>query len=832
MAGHSARVPAALCTTAMSIGATTSERQKAATMAEQASSRNALTAQSTITKTLTVKKLADRRKLWEISLLPRASQRKNRRGKMLKTVLLMRLVLLLLVCLSRSDATSDAPHLRVRPDVEAAIAAGHPVVALESTIITHGMPYPQNLETARAVEQIVREGGAVPATIAILDGECIVGLDDAQLERLAQLGASHVRKCSRRDLGPLISCGGHGATTVSATMVLAEQAGVRVFVTGGIGGVHRGGELSMDVSADLKELGRTPVAVICAGIKSILDIPRTLEVLESEGVPVLTLCSDELPAFFTRHSLCKSPDRVESAAQAAGAIAAQERLGLGCGVLIAVPIPEDAEADAEPVQRAIEQALEEAENGAVGGAATTPFLLQRVNELTHGVSLKANIALIKNNAAVGAQIASELCHIQPQRPASQRPASQRLAPPVAPAPQIPALHTLRSEASRKARPVVIGGAVADLTASGRLSAATSVPGSLLLSAGGVGRNIAEALQRLECSPLFLSAVGEDHLATLVEMCGSEGMAAAALGEGLLDACVRIEGERTATYTALVHSAEDDATHGEMQMAVADMDVLRHVSPGYIEQFGNELSTAPLTILDANLGTDALRTAIRLARPQPAAASPHSATASLPSAARTRGLIWLEPVSVPKGVAAFWALRDLLSEIDFVSPNEMELIAMASAAEREALGSELDARARKQALEPDEATLRRAAATLVRCGVRHVVTTRGAKGLLWARAANAAVALGADCEYGCEFEYLEAPLVDTVVDTRGAGDCFVAGAGWALLNPHSNTCDVAAVRSALRAGLRAAQLTVLSEQAVSRELCHDRLLAMMSEHVHS
>lgn len=303
-------------------------------------------------------------------------------------VLLLSRLALLLSCLSRSDASSDTTHLHVRHEVQAAIAAGRPVVALESTIITHGMPYPQNLRTARAVEQIVRDGGAVPATIAILDGECIVGLDDAQLERLARLGAARVRKCSRRDLGPLISRRGHGATTVSATMVLAQQAGVRVFVTGGIGGVHRGGELSMDVSADLQELGRTPVAVVCAGIKSILDIPRTLEVLESEGVPVLTLCSDELPAFFTRHSHCKSPHRVENATEAAGVIAAQERLGLSCGVLIAVPIPEEAEAEAEPVQRAIEKALDEAEQSGISGPAATPFLLKRVNELTDGSSLK------------------------------------------------------------------------------------------------------------------------------------------------------------------------------------------------------------------------------------------------------------------------------------------------------------------------------------------------------------------------------------------------------------------------------------------------------------
>mmetsp|Transcript_27796 Transcript_27796/g.44573 ORF Transcript_27796/g.44573 Transcript_27796/m.44573 type:complete len:378 (-) Transcript_27796:1780-2913(-) len=297
----------------------------------------------------------------------------------------------------------------VAAEVAAALASGRAVVALESTIVSHGMPYPQNLAMAREVEAVVRLHGAVPATIAIMDGVPHVGLSDEHLERLAKMGAA-AAKVSRRDIASIVARGVTGATTVSATMLLAARAGIAVFVTGGIGGVHRGGERTMDVSADLTELGRTPVAVVCAGAKSVLDIPRTLEFLETQGAAVVGYGVDEFPAFFTRASGCAAPARVDTPRQAAALIKAGRRLGLG-GVVFGVPIPAADEALGAGVEAAIGQALSQAEEEHVIGNAVTPFLLKRIRELTGGASLAANIALVKNNAAVGAQIAAALANL-------------------------------------------------------------------------------------------------------------------------------------------------------------------------------------------------------------------------------------------------------------------------------------------------------------------------------------------------------------------------------------------------------------------------------------
>ncbi|GBF99787.1 hypothetical protein Rsub_12227 [Raphidocelis subcapitata] len=316
-----------------------------------------------------------------------------------------------LLLASEQGSSVMFPGLTVAPEVAAALREGRAVVALESTIISHGMPYPQNLETALEVEARVRAGGAVPATIAIIGGRCCVGLSKEQIERIAR-GGSAVQKVSRRDLPLAVASGADGATTVSATMLLAARAGIRVFVTGGIGGVHRGGESSMDVSADLTELGRTPVAVICAGAKSVLDIPRTLEYLETQGVPVAAFGADELPAFFTRHSGCKAPCRVDTPREAAALFKASLDLRLGCGAVVAVPIPAEHEAAGREVEAAIAEALREAERRGIRGAAVTPFLLERIRSTTGGKSLDANVALVKHNAGVGAAIAAELAALE------------------------------------------------------------------------------------------------------------------------------------------------------------------------------------------------------------------------------------------------------------------------------------------------------------------------------------------------------------------------------------------------------------------------------------
>ncbi len=296
--------------------------------------------------------------------------------------------------------------LHFSEEVLAARAAGKPVVALESTIISHGMPYPQNVQTAREVEQIIRDGGAVPATIAIIDGKICVGLSDPQLEQLGN--TEGVLKVSRRDLPYVLSQKKLGATTVAATMICAELADIRVFVTGGIGGVHRGAQTSFDISADLQELAHTSVAVVCAGAKSILDLPLTLEYLETHGVPVVSVGQAQFPAFFTRESGLNADFQLDSAAELADFIRTKWQLGLNGGVVVANPVPQ---ADAMPkteIDAMTEQALREAEAQGVNGKAVTPFLLARIKQLTGGRSLDTNIALVKNNAVLGAELAVEL----------------------------------------------------------------------------------------------------------------------------------------------------------------------------------------------------------------------------------------------------------------------------------------------------------------------------------------------------------------------------------------------------------------------------------------
>ena len=294
-------------------------------------------------------------------------------------------------------------------EVAAARAKGAPIVALESTIITHGMPFPQNVETARRVEQAVRAGGAAPATIAVIEGRLRVGLSDPQLLGLGQ--AQSVMKLSRADMAACLASGRTGATTVAATMIAACLAGIEVFATGGIGGVHRGAETSFDISADLHELAKTPVTVIAAGAKAILDLPKTLEVLETLGVPVIAFGQDELPAFWSRRSGLKAPLRMESPAEIAAAHRMRAALGLPGGQLVANPIPAEAEIPADVLAPHIAKALAEAEAQGIAAKAVTPFLLQRIFELTHGTSLEANIALVLNNARLGAQIAAELAKL-------------------------------------------------------------------------------------------------------------------------------------------------------------------------------------------------------------------------------------------------------------------------------------------------------------------------------------------------------------------------------------------------------------------------------------
>jgi len=296
------------------------------------------------------------------------------------------------------------------PEVSAALDAGRAVVALESTIITHGMPWPRNLQTAQEVEQAVRAAGATPATIAVLDGQLHIGLTEDELVQLAQ--TKGVAKLSRADLAVCMAQGRTGATTVAATMIAAELAGIEVFATGGIGGVHKGAETSFDISADLQELAATRVTVIAAGAKAILDLPKTLEVLETLGVPVIAYGQDDFPAFWSASSGIKAPLRLDSAAAIAAAHRMRARLGVPGGQLIANPIPASAEISQAELAPVIAQATADAAELGIAGKAVTPFLLQRIYDLTGGASLEANIALVLNNARLGAEIAVALTHMK------------------------------------------------------------------------------------------------------------------------------------------------------------------------------------------------------------------------------------------------------------------------------------------------------------------------------------------------------------------------------------------------------------------------------------
>ena len=293
------------------------------------------------------------------------------------------------------------------PEIEEAKREHKPIVAMESTIISHGMPYPQNVETALECQRICRENGAVPATCAVIDGQICVGLTDEQIDYLGREG-KNVTKASRRDLPLLLALRRDGATTVAATMIAAASAGIRVFATGGIGGVHRGAETTMDISADLEELAHTPVCVVCAGAKSILDLNLTMEYLETKGVPVIGYGTDELPAFYTRKSGIKVPWRLDDPGLIADAICAAEEIGYEGGMLVVNPIPEEYSMDADAINKAIDEAISEANRLGIKGKETTPFLLAKIKDITGGSSLAANIQLVYNNVRLAAKIAASI----------------------------------------------------------------------------------------------------------------------------------------------------------------------------------------------------------------------------------------------------------------------------------------------------------------------------------------------------------------------------------------------------------------------------------------
>jgi pseudouridine-5'-phosphate glycosidase/pseudouridine kinase len=584
--------------------------------------------------------------------------------------------------LKRWLGTQPLSSLIISPEVQRALAAKRPVVCLESTIITHGMAYPQNLEMARDVERVIRNHGATPATIAVMNGKAHVGLQEEDLKLLASTGPA-ARKVSRRDLATILADKAIGGTTVSATMILAKRAGIKVFVTGGIGGVHRNGETTMDISNDLNELSRNDVAVVCAGPKAILDIPRTLEYLETMGVTVTTIGQENLPAFYSSDSGIKSPQSSLSPEHAAEIIAANHALELGSAVLCCVPIPSKAGLDGRFMDSVIRKAVADSEARGIKGKDSTPFLLAAVSKATKGRSLEANIALVMENARVGAQIAVHLARIENDSIApAGNSAGLDLSDSKAIADSLFELEDGRAigavdfngssfaealienqeaafikDPAGRSPILAIGGVAVDVTCSvprptnGDLTAllATSNPGKTSRSLGGVAANIASAVRKAGQDVSLLSKVGSD-------VDGSFALEQLRM-RGVNTSNVEVSNDqRTATYINI-------QADGQLVTAVADMDILRTISDDKVDAFLKQ-QRGGWAIVDANLEVETFINVIRAA-----------------SAQATK--VCFEPTSVAKAKIAFSTKEKLPvfpgSLIDTVTPNMLELKSLNDAA---------------------------------------------------------------------------------------------------------------------------------------------------------
>ncbi|XP_071561331.1 uncharacterized protein [Temnothorax nylanderi] len=645
------------------------------------------------------------------------------------------------------------------PDVAAAQKHGLPIVALESTIITHGMPYPDNLSTALKVEDAIRKQGVVPATIGIIDGKIYVGLNNEQLETLSKADSARTMKCSRRDISFILSHGLNGGTTVSGTMLIAHAAGIPIMATGGIGGVHRGAELTLDISADLIELGRTPVAVVCSGVKSILDIGKTLEYLETQGVPVVKIGdTPEFPAFYCSETSdkIKAPCRVSNAKEAAGIVETQGVLGIGTGILFAVSIPEKYALQPSVVDAAISEALTKANAMRVTGKQVTPFLLNELNKITRGQSLEANIALIENNAKVAAEIASNLC--ERSQTAHVRSAS------------------VRSIISRQ-KPIVIGGSVLDtvlqvkepeINNDGRTHTGRS-----RRSCGGVGRNVADALLKLGLkNTRLISVVGDDeHGKTILE----------SLGAGS-ETVKRMSDVNTARFTVILD------VNGECHFCVSEMESFTAIAPKLIKEYQSHLEEASLIVLDANLELDTMRCVLDVA-----------SQANVP--------VWYEPTDVQKAARIFEVGPHWKNVLHFVSPNRNEL---------RVIGERLNIPVAERM---DLEAVRSVAEQLIE-HIPVVVTTLGARGVLVTRRASQNEPfydergeLIADSPAIASRLY---PAVDgaertgEILSVSGCGDCFTAGMIYGI---HKNLDEIGCVSVALKA----AALSLRSFDAVPRTL---------------
>ncbi|XP_018426000.1 PREDICTED: pseudouridine-metabolizing bifunctional protein C1861.05-like [Nanorana parkeri] len=657
------------------------------------------------------------------------------------------------------QAYRHSSTFRIHPSVEEALAEGRPVVALESTIVTHGMPYPQNIRMANEVEEIVQSNGSVPATVGIIEGKVHIGLCEEELKFLAT--SKGCVKVSRRDLPHVLSQGLSGGSTVSGTMIAAHHAGISVFVTGGIGGVHRDGENTMDVSADLTELGRTPVAVISAGVKSILDIGRTLEYLETEGVCVTTFGdSRDFPAFFTPRSGYRAPCNVCNEEEAARLIAHSLELRLGSGVLIAVPIPPEHAASGEMIEKAIQQALKEARLQGISGKDVTPFVLQRVNELTGGRSLESNIALVKNNAKVGSRIAAALSQIQKPKGGIRKDTRQQ---------------ERQTDENQDSKPVVIGGINVDFIAKASQDkmefGGQTNPGQVHQSFGGVGRNLADCLSRLGVRPLFISAMGQDDLSrSVLQYCSHMDMRGVA----------QLKGHSTATYCAVITGS------GDLSLGVGDMEIHQQITEKHISQFADSLRQSRLVCIDGNVPVSTIQYVCEITR-------------------ENRVPVCYEPTDIDKASKPFTS--DSWTALTYISPNVKELISI-----NRTLGYSVDFDVPRELDDVIDMAITLSLPLLE--NLYCVIVTLGAHGvLLCGHSCHGLLSLHPKDKTSrgdlCAVHYPAAPISnEEIVNVSGAGDSLMSGLLSGVLEKlDTDTC--------VRMGLLAARLSLRSRGPISQ-----------------
>ncbi|XP_066159167.1 uncharacterized protein [Euwallacea fornicatus] len=634
----------------------------------------------------------------------------------------------------------DNSKLKITEEIGTALIELKPVLALESTIITHGMPYPRNIECALEVEDTVRAQGAIPATIAIINGSVKVGLSRGDLEFLGDTDKSKPVKTSLRDFAHVLSKNLNGGTTVAGTIAVCKKVGIDVFATGGIGGVHRGANESFDVSADLTELGRSRIAVVSSGVKSILDIPKTLEYLETQGVHVCTIGPNaKFPAFYCESSGCDSPYNVPTTLDAARSIQAHIGMGLESGLLFAVPVPEPFALNPESIDKLIEEALAKADTAAIRGKMITPFLLSQIAEMTSGNSLETNVALIKNNAKFAAQIA---WHLSQMRTNAKRISEPPKAKKQLSAPQNP--------------PVIIGGSnldcvahldVSEIKLDGRIHV-----GHFDYSSGGVGRNICEALAKLGCPSHFISAVGDDYQGRILKK---------QIPKQSQHCLATLPGDNTAQCIVTLDNK------GDCSFLMGDMRIHDRISAEMIQTFEEVLKLAPLIIMDGNISVAAMERTLSLAQ-------------------KYKIPVLFEPTDISTARKPFTTKN--WKVIKLITPNLGELQEILT--ELNISVSELSSN--------DIETVADAALKLAHF-VENVLVTLGPSGIILARRGRAEDSPLKWSNNKISVRYYPVEERKDFVNVSGAGDCFASGFIAALLrNCPESVCVSVGFASALTA----------------------------------